>query len=83
MVQYPLDMGRPGAKSSAVVTVDVDSTGQVRYDAILKQGQGGAGSTRNQLMQTSLADMKEKEGSRDLMALPQEDEVNSVADKTR
>jgi len=57
VVQYPLNMGRPGVKSSAVVTVDVDSNGQVRFDAIVKQG-----TSKDKLIQTSLADLKEKKG---------------------
>ena len=38
VVQYPLHMGRPGHKSSAVVAVAVDEAGGVRFDAIVKQG---------------------------------------------
>lgn len=59
VAQYPLDMGRPGAKSTAVISVDVDEKGEVRYDAIAKLG-----SNRNKIVKTSLDDMKESEGSR-------------------
>lgn len=58
MVQYPLDMGKPGAKSTAVVAVDVDESGEVRYDAIVRHG-----GNEKKIVQTSLADMKEKKGS--------------------
>jgi SNW domain-containing protein 1 len=58
VVQYPLDMGRPGAKSSAVVSVDVDEKGEVRFDAIVKQG-----SNRTKDVKTSLADMTESKGN--------------------
>ena len=54
VAQYPLDMGRPGAKSSAVVSVDVDEKGQVRYDAIVQQ--------KGKKVQSTLADMKESTG---------------------
>jgi SNW domain-containing protein 1 len=58
VVQYPLDMGRPGAKSSAVISVDVDESGEVRYDAIVKHG-----GNQKKIIQTSLDDMKEKKGA--------------------
>jgi hypothetical protein len=57
VVQYPLDMGRPGVKSTAVISVDVGETGEVRYDAIVRQGQNS-----KKIIQTSLDEMKEKRG---------------------
>lgn len=77
VVQYPLGMGRPGGKSSAIVSVDVDEKGQVRYDAIVKQG-----SNKDRIVQTSLADMKEKKGDIDKMALPDDDEERATAQRT-
>ena len=59
MVQYPLDMGKPGARSTAVISVDVDENGEVRYDAIVKHG-----GNQKKIVQTSLSDMKEKKGTR-------------------
>lgn len=58
VVQYPLDMGRPGVKSTAVVSVDVDEKGEVRYDAIVRLG-----GNEKKIIQTSLDDMKEKKGT--------------------
>lgn len=78
MVQYPRDMGRPGSKSTAIVAVDVDEKGEVRYDAIVKQG-----SNKNKLMQTSLDDIKEKAGDLNKLALPDQDEEAATAEKTR
>ena len=78
VVQYPLGMGKPGEKSSAIISVDVDENGQVRHDAIVKQG-----SNKDRLVQTSLADMKEKKGNVDKMALPEEEEERSTAERTR
>ena len=78
VVQYPLNMGRPGAKSTAVITVDVDKNGQVRYDAIVKQG-----ANRNKLIQTSMDDIKEKEGDKGAIALPDEEEEMQTAERTR
>ena len=68
VVQYPLNMGKPGVKSSALVAVNVDETGQVRYDSIVKQG-----TNRNRLVQSTYEDIKGKrEGDADLLALPEE-----------
>ena len=78
VVQYPLNMGKPGTKSSAIVTVDVDDNGQVRYDAIVKQG-----ANKNKIVQTSLEDMKEKEGNKDTLSLPANEEEEKTAEKTR
>ena len=80
VVQYPLNMGKPGVKSSAVVTVNVDETGEVRFDSIVKQG-----SNRNRLVQSSMNDIKGAKdgGDRDLLALPGEKEEAETADKTR
>mmetsp|Transcript_40151 Transcript_40151/g.40953 ORF Transcript_40151/g.40953 Transcript_40151/m.40953 type:complete len:331 (+) Transcript_40151:127-1119(+) len=78
VVQYPLDMGRPGVKSSAVVAVDLNEKGEVRYDAIVKQS-----GNREKIVQTSLSEMKEKEGDKEMLALPEEEERESVIEKTK
>jgi SNW domain-containing protein 1 len=71
-------MGKPGSKSTAVIAVDVDETGQVRYDAIVKQG-----TNKDKIVRSTLADMKEKSGDEDKLALPEEDEEQAIADKTK
>ncbi|RYH21076.1 hypothetical protein EON65_21580 [archaeon] len=38
IVQYPLNMGRPGQKSTAVIPVQVSETGSLRTDLLVKQG---------------------------------------------
>jgi SNW domain-containing protein 1 len=63
VVQYPLNMGKPGHKSTAIVTVNVDNKGEVCYDAIVKQGQN-----QNKLVKTSINDLKESEGNKDALA---------------
>ena len=80
VVQYPMNMGKPGVKSSAVVAVNVDETGEVRFDSIVKQG-----SNRNRLVQSTINDIKAAKdgGDRDLLALPGEKEEAETADKTR
>ena len=78
VVQYPHDMGKPGAKSSSIVAVTVDLAGQVKFDAIVKQG-----ANRNKIVQSSLSDIKQKDGEKDMLALPQEKEEMETAEKTR
>lgn len=77
VVQYPLNMGKPGGNNSAIVAVTVDSEGQVKFDAIVKQG-----GNRNKIVQSSLSDIKEKEADLDMLALPQEKEEMETAEKT-
>jgi hypothetical protein len=71
-------MGRPGASSTAVVSVNVDEKGEVKYDAIVKQG-----SNRNKIVKTSLDDMKESTGDSAKLDLPSKEEEDSAADATR
>ena len=71
-------MGKPGSKSSAIVAVTVDKGGEVKFDAIVKQGHN-----RNKIVQSSLSDIKQKEGEQDMLALPQEKEEIATAEKTR
>lgn len=78
VVQYPLNMGRPGQKSTALVTVQVDETGKLRTDMIVKQG-----GNRNKIVQSQMSDIKEKAADEDKMALPEEKEINDTAEKTR
>ncbi len=81
--QYPLNMGKPGVKSkNGTLSVGVDSkTGLVRYDGIAKQK--GLGSGNQQLVQTSLADTKEKRANEIEVALPDSTEEESTAERTR
>lgn len=78
IVQYPLNMGKPGVKSSAIVAVDVDEKGQVRFDAIVKQG-----ANKDKIVQTSLADMAEKEGDQDSLVMPNDEEAEETAERTK
>ncbi len=78
IAQYPLNMGKQGTRSSAIVCVDVDDKGQIRYDAIVKQG-----NNKEKLIQTSLGDIKEKKADADLVSLPTEDEELETAERTK
>ncbi len=78
ILQYPLNMGKPGSKSTAVVTVDIDDKGQVRFDAIVKQNSSG-----DKIIRTSIEDIKESDAKPDDLALPEVDEAEIAAEKTR
>jgi SNW domain-containing protein 1 len=81
VAQYPLEMGRPkkgGGTSTAVVAVDVDADGEVKYDAIVKQG-----TNRDRTVYTSLKDMKAKEGDSEALRMPSSEEEEAAAAKTR
>ena len=70
---------KPSATSSAIVAVDVGADGEVKYDAIVKQG-----TNRDKLaVYTSLDDMKAKEGDTDALRLPTDEEEAKAAEKTR
>jgi len=78
VVQYPLNMGKPGSKSTAVVAVDVDEKGEVKFDAIIKQG-----ANKNKIVQSSFEDIKEKDGDKAALAMPAMDEEAATAERTR
>ncbi|CAM9190200.1 unnamed protein product [Chrysoparadoxa australica] len=81
VAQYPLQMGNPNASSSvssSIVALDVDETGTVKHDAIVKQG-----SNKGTLVQTSLNTLKEKEGDKEKLALPSNEEEQATAERTR
>jgi SNW domain-containing protein 1 len=78
VLQYPLNMGRPGNKTQALIPVQVNDKGTIKTDMLVKQG-----SNKNRIVQTSLADMKEKELTKDDVALPTEDEEAATAERTR
>ena len=80
--QYPLNMGKPGAKSSSVVAVDTDSSGNVKFDAIAKKGKYG------NLTQTGLVDTKElrfssSQRKEEELAMPDQTEEEITAEKTK
>jgi len=64
VVQYPLDMGKPGQKSMAIVPVQVDEKGKLKTDIILRQG-----VNRNKNIQSQLSDLKEKTGDKKIITI--------------
>jgi SNW domain-containing protein 1 len=78
IVQYPLNMGKPGFKSSELVPIQVSENGKLKTDLIVKQG-----TNKNKLVQCEIKDLKEKAGNADLLALPDSKEQMETAEKTR
>ena len=71
-------MGKPGSRNTSIVSVDVDEKGNAKFDAIVKQG-----ANRNKIVQSSLADIKEKAGDESALQLPTQEEEELTAEKTR
>ncbi|GKY99648.1 hypothetical protein MPSEU_000918800 [Mayamaea pseudoterrestris] len=93
MAQYPRHMGNPHlrkqqaassgvigaqATSTAIVNVQVDKTGQVSFDSIIK-----GGTNSDKLVYTKLQDMKGGKAKADDIALPTEEEQAAEAARTQ
>ncbi|KAG6860956.1 mRNA splicing protein [Termitomyces sp. Mi166 len=84
IAQYPLDMGRKKGSSGNTLALQVDSEGNVRYDAIAHQGQ-----RPDKIIQSQFKDLVPLFHRKDLddkdrsMERPSEEEVQTTADKTR
>lgn len=88
IAQFPLDMGRKdksGAeRKGGALTLQVDADGNVKYDAIARQGHSD-----DRIIHSSFKDMvplkERKDVDVDKLAMdrPSEEEVQSVAEKTR
>ncbi len=78
VLQYPMNLGKPGARSSALVPVVMDESGSLRTDMIVRQG-----SNKNKIIQSNMSDIKAKAADQDKVALPDDDEAAAIAEKTR
>ncbi|KAK0441883.1 SKIP/SNW domain-containing protein [Armillaria borealis] len=84
VAQYPLEMGRKKASSGNTLALQVDSEGNVRYDAIAHQGQRPDKRIQSQFKDlVPLLHRKDLEDSDRAMDRPSEEEVQATADKTR
>ncbi|EIN07084.1 hypothetical protein PUNSTDRAFT_144643 [Punctularia strigosozonata HHB-11173 SS5] len=84
VAQYPLEMGRKKASSGNTLALQVDSEGNVRYDAIALQGQRDGKYVQSQFKDlVPLAYRKDLDESARSMERPSEDEVQATADKTK
>ena len=81
VAQYPLGMGSKeevAGGGGGVVALEVGADGSVKYDAIVKQG-----ANKGRIVQTSLKDVKEKEGDEDALALPSAEAEAEAAARTQ
>eukprot|EP01039_Chlorochromonas_danica_P005445 gene5445-5993_t len=78
LIQYPLNMGKPGQKSTAVIPVQLTEKGTLRTDLIVKQG-----VNKSKIIQTSLQDIKEKVMTKEDIALPDPEEEVATALRTK
>ncbi|KAH9981435.1 SKIP/SNW domain-containing protein [Lactifluus volemus] len=84
IAQYPLDMGRKKASSGNTLALQVDSEGNVRYDAIAHQGQRHGKLVQSQFEDlVPLAHRKDLDDDAREMERPSEEEVQATAEKTR
>ncbi|KAF7986563.1 hypothetical protein HWV62_26306 [Athelia sp. TMB] len=84
VAQYPLEMGKKKASSGNTLALQVDSEGNIRYDAIAHQGQAPGKTIQSQFKDlVPLAHRKDLDESARDMERPSEDEVQATADKTR
>ncbi|KAF9072932.1 SKIP/SNW domain-containing protein [Rhodocollybia butyracea] len=84
VAQYPLEMGRKKASSGNTLALQVDSEGNVRYDAIAHQGQRHGKIVQSQFKDlVPLAQRKDIDDSARVMERPSEEEVQETAEKTR
>ncbi|TIB77147.1 hypothetical protein E3Q22_03184 [Wallemia mellicola] len=83
IAQYPLEMGRKKAKSSKTLSLTVDGSGKVKYDAIAKQGRGD----NAHLIQTSYQDVlplaKRTDVDNKEMDRPSEDQIAETTERTK
>ncbi|KAF8163446.1 pre-mRNA-processing protein 45 [Crassisporium funariophilum] len=84
VAQYPLGMGTKKASSGNTLALQVDSEGNVRYDAIAHQGQRPDKNVQSQFKDlVPLFHRKDLEDSDRNMERPSEEDVQETADKTR
>ncbi|KAG6851270.1 mRNA splicing protein [Arthromyces matolae] len=84
VAQYPLEMGRKKGSSGNTLALQVDSEGNVRYDAIAHQGQRPDKNVQSQFKDlVPLLHRKDLTDDDRNMERPSEEEVQATADKTR
>ncbi|KAH8827293.1 pre-mRNA-processing protein 45 [Flagelloscypha sp. PMI_526] len=84
VAQYPLDLGRKKTASGNTIALQVDSEGNVRYDAIATQGNRTDKLVQSQFKDlVPLAHRKDLDDDDRMMERPSEEEVLATADKTR
>ncbi|KAF9454630.1 pre-mRNA-processing protein 45 [Macrolepiota fuliginosa MF-IS2] len=84
VAQYPLGMGKKKASSGNTLALQVDSEGNVRYDAIAHQGQRTGKVVQSQFKDlVPLAHRKDLTDEQREMERPTDEEVQVTAEKTK
>ncbi|KAF8710941.1 SKIP/SNW domain, partial [Rhizoctonia solani] len=84
IAQYPLDLGKKKANPGNTLALQVDSEGNVRYDAIAHQGHRDGRRVQSQFKDlVPIAHRNDLTDEDRLMERPSEDEVQATADRTR
>ncbi|TFK54639.1 hypothetical protein OE88DRAFT_1716824 [Heliocybe sulcata] len=84
VAQYPLDLGKKKTAAGNTLALQVDAEGNVRYDALVQQGQREGKRVQSQFKDLiPIAYRKDLEDSEREMERPTEDEVQATTDKTR
>lgn len=84
VAQYPLDMGRKKASSGNTLALQVDSEGNVRYDAIAQQGRREGTHVQSQFKDlVPLAHRKDLDEAARSLERPSDEEVAETAERTR
>ncbi|THH12012.1 hypothetical protein EW145_g280 [Phellinidium pouzarii] len=84
VAQYPLEMGKKKASSGNTLALQVDSEGNVRYDAIARQGQREGKFIQSQFKDlVPLAHRTDLDDAARSMERPSEEEVQATAERTR
>ncbi|KAI9891260.1 MAG: mRNA splicing protein [Vezdaea aestivalis] len=82
VAQYPLDMGRKDASSSNALAIQVDSKGQVQYDAIARRGHSD-----DRIIHASFKDLIPLRQRADVgeinLSRPSDEEVAASTEKTK
>ena len=79
VAQFPLGMGRPGRKSSKVLTMRTDGSGQARHDMVVQQH--AKGGKRIQSRFTDLVEHRAEAG--DSLARPSAEEEAETTNRTK
>ncbi|KAL5532774.1 PRP45 [Sanghuangporus sanghuang] len=84
VAQYPLEMGKKKASSGNTLALQVDSEGNVRYDAIAHQGHREGKIVQSQFKDlVPLAHRKDLDESTRTMERPPEEDVEATTERTR
>ncbi|KAH0830741.1 pre-mRNA-processing protein 45 [Lanmaoa asiatica] len=84
VAQYPLNLGKKKTQAGNTLALQVDSEGNVRYDAIAHQGQRAGKVIQSQFKDlVPLSHRKDITDDQRSMERPSEEEVQATAERTR